>query len=131
MSILNDIDSFSDVAKPELIWKNRQEFDKLVDEKIGRNIYETTAKIILPQFNELFNTSKCVQVSSNSSIVQDSSKQRLFDKDDENLFNASNALYHEKQDGNLCAKHAINNAVQFDLVTPGYLSVCADELKKK
>ena len=86
MSISSD--SSSDVEKLELIWGNRLEFDQFVDKNIGHDTYETIAETILRQLNES-NTSKCVQESSNSSVVQDS-----FDQDSKN------------QGGNLCAKHA-------------------------
>ena len=59
MPIFSGIESSSDV-------ENRLEFDQ----NIGHDTFETIAETILRQLNEL-NTSKCVQESSNSTVVQD------------------------------------------------------------
>jgi hypothetical protein len=147
MSIYDDIFDVNDHDEPEenfcipveLIWKDPEEFNEIVDKEIGRETFESMCKSLLPACKSIEEISNA---SQNNGITGEIPRQRVFNRSDEDIFNSVTPIaaennefrfsirYFEKQEGNQCAKHSINNMLQGYFVTLYFLLNRAEELKK-
>jgi hypothetical protein len=102
-----------------IFYKNKNEIDRIT----GANVSKLRKKINL--ITSSFNSSNLNEIDN---ITVSNNEQEIMEQISKIRQNADE-LYHEKQESMLCGLHAINNALQYKLVTVEEMRSTADFLQ--